>query len=217
MEYATLIEQVRTAHNHQPSVDDQIRVIELVAKHGFADSESLLQSEIEDYAAAAGIEFDCVDARPALDNLVDLGVLKRSKPGSDRTYVISERRDEIVNGEFETTLRTDREALINHIQADDPPEEAEDTAVADGGTTVRRVVSEAIEEPRGDVEARLRAGNPTDQREPLNEAIDAIQEHDEVRKRETYGKVTLRRSGYRYRFTESAKAEIETEGEDADK
>jgi hypothetical protein len=216
MDYTNLIETVRTEHDHQKSVEDQVRVIRLVGRHGYAHSKSLLQSEIEEYAEAAGIEFDCADAGPALGNLVDLDILQRSQPAGDRTYVISERRDEIVNGEFEPTLRTDREALIDHIQADDPPEDADAATATDGGTTVRHVVADTLDVPPAGVEAHLRAGGPRDQREPMNTAIDAIVDHDEVNKRDTYDKITLRRSGYHYRFTESVKAQIGREGNDAD-
>lgn len=212
MDYSELIQEVRAEHDHQPSEDDQVRVIAIAAEYGYAQSQSLTQSEIEEIAADEGIEFDCASARPALDNLVDINHLTRSLPGGDRTYVISERRDEIVNGEFEDTLRTDREALIDHIQDEEPSDERGDGAVADGGVTPRTVVANALGIVPEGVEAHLRAGQPTDQREPLNEAIDAIVEHDDLEKRDTYGKILLRRSGYRYRFTEKARAKIDMEG-----
>ncbi|GGK83368.1 hypothetical protein [Haloarcula sebkhae] len=216
MDYSELIETVRTEHDHQPSVEDQVRVIAIVAHNGFAESQSLSQADIEAHAEDDDVEFDCADARPALDNLVDIGILQRSNPGGDRTYVISERLDDIVNGEFEETLRTDREALIEHIKDDDPPEEPEDVAVADGGVTVRQVVAEALEVVSEGVEARLRAGDATDQREPLNTAVDAIADDEDIVKRDTYGKILLRKSGYQYRFSESARAVITSEGDKYD-
>ena len=204
MDISDLVQHVRTEHDHQPSVEDQVRVIDIVVWHGYQQDEPLTQSEIEALAADEGVEFDCRDARPALDNLVDLDLISRSSPSDDRTYVVSERRDEIVNGRFEAVVAHDREALIDHIQDADSTDTGDESAVADGGPTPRTVVADALGIAPADVEARLRAGELVDHRERVNTAIDAIADHDDLEVRPDYGKVVLRRPGYRYRLDETA-------------
>lgn len=217
MDISDLVRFVRTEHDNQPSCEDQVRVITLIAEYGYLKSELLTQSEIESRADQEGIEFDCADARPALDNLVDLGVLTRQLPAGGRTYVISNRLDEIINGRFEAILVEDREALIKHIQDEDPPEEREESAIADGGDHLRTVVADAFSIVPDSVEAHLRAGQPVDQRNRLNTAIDAIRDNEDVSKRATYGKIVLRQTGYRYQFSKDAIRQIADGGEtDAD-
>ncbi|MGB9952144.1 hypothetical protein ACOZ4F_07045 [Haloarcula marismortui] len=115
MDYRNLIETVRTEYEHQPSVEDQARVIILVGKCGYAESQTLLQSEIKEFVEEKNIEFDCADAGAVITNLLSIGILQRSRPSGDRIYVISERRNEIINGEFQETLHTDCEAFTDHI------------------------------------------------------------------------------------------------------
>lgn len=201
MDISKLIKLVRSEHEHQPSVDDQIRALKILIEYGYDRPERLTQAEIEEYAEDLGIVWDCADARPALDNLVELGLVAREQPNDGRAYAISERLDEIINGRFEEILLEDREALIDHIRDEDPAE-PEEGAVADGsGATPRTVVADALDVPQADIVPHLRAGAPEDQSDRINDAIDALEEHDEIETRSTYGKIVVKQSGYRYWLT----------------
>lgn len=201
-----VIEYVREENEGQPSLKDQVRqLVILTDENATPNGDALKSSEIDELADERGITFDC-NIDTGLKNLCKTKAVERFFSQGGRVYVISQRLDEIVLGRWEEVLLNDREAIIDHIQDDDPvDDEGEPKAVTDGtGVTVRSVVAEGLGVVPEGVEAHLRAGELTDQRERLNDAIDAINENEDVEKRDTYGKIVLRHEAYRYQLTEWA-------------
>lgn len=87
--------------------------------------------------------------------------------------------------------------------------------MADGaGITVRTVVANEFDVMPEAVEQYLRKGDQVDK---LNDAIEAIEDHDDIETRDNYGKIGFRNVAYRYRLTEKAVGLVEQdehEGED---
>lgn len=212
MNIRKLIEYVHEEAEGEPSRQDQVRVLVVMSQYGYQRSGALKQREIADHADALNIEFDH-KIGTALSNLVDHDVLDRFRPAGPDWYVISQRTDDIINGEFEETLRTEREALIDHIQHEDPEDEGEAHAAADGGTPLRDVVARALGVVPDGVEDHLRGGEPREQRERLNTAVEAVEEHPHFEK-QGYDKIILKPSAYRYHFSAMVLALIEGVGYD---
>jgi hypothetical protein len=164
---------VHEENGHQPSVDDQATVAQLLYDEGITSKdEALKQDEIEELLEDRGIELE-YKLRTCLDNLNDIPVIVGRLPPGSKYVPISERRDDIIFGEVEETVRRDRAALVEHIQDDEPDDEDALPLTADGrGITVREVIA---------ADAGI-------------EIVDA----DEVAKRGTYGKVVFRHKAYRY-------------------
>lgn len=190
---------IREENGDQPSVDDQVTVARALYDEGvFSEEEALKEDEIAELLEERGDELE-YKLRTSLDNLRDIPVIVGYFPPGSRYVPISERRDEIIFGEVEETVRVDREALRDHAHDDDPDEEDELPLSADGrGVTVREVIADDADIDSEDVEHHLRSGSRDTQRERLNDAIDAIVDADEVTKRDDYGKVVFRHKAYRY-------------------
>lgn len=190
---------IREENGDQPSVDDQVTVARALYDEGIlSEEEALKEDEIAELLKERGDELE-YKLRTSLDNLQDIPVIVGYFPPGSRYVPISERRDEIIFGEVEETVRVDREALLDHVHDDDPDEEDELPLTADGrGVTVREVIADDADIDPEDVEHHLHGGSRDTQRERLNDAIDAIIDADEVTKRDDYGKVVFRHKAYRY-------------------
>lgn len=190
---------VHEENGHQPSVDDQVTVAQLLYDECITSKdEALKQDEIEELLEDRGIELE-YKLRTCLDNLNDIPVIVGRLPPGSKYVPISERRDDIIFGEVEETVRRDRAALVEHIQDDEPDDEDALPLTADGrGITVREVIAADAGIDPERVEEFLHSGDRNTQRERLNDAIDAIVDADEVAKRGTYGKVVFRHKAYRY-------------------
>ena len=190
---------IREENGDQPSVDDQVTVAQALYDEGvLSEEEALKEDEIAELLEERGDELE-YKLRTSLDNLRDIPVIVGYFPPGSRYVPISERRDEIIFGEVEETIRVDREALLDHVHDDDPDEEDELPLTADGrGVTVREVIADDADVDPEDIEHHLHSGSRDTQRERLNDAIDAIVDSDEVTKRDDYGKVVFRHKAYRY-------------------
>lgn len=190
---------IHEKNGDQPSVDDQVIVARALYDEGvLSEEEALKEDEIAKLLKERGDELE-YKLRTSLDNLRDIPVIVGYFPPGSRYVPISERRDEIIFGEVEETVRVDREALLDHVHDDDPDEEDELPLTADGrGVTVREVIADDADVDPEDVEHHLHSGSRDTQRERLNDAIDAIVDSDEVTKRDDYGKVVFRHKAYRY-------------------
>jgi cation transport regulator ChaB len=190
---------IREENGDQPSVDDQVTVAQALYDEGvLSEEEALKEDEIADLLEERGDELE-YKLRTSLDNLRDIPVIVGYFPPGSRYVPISERRDEVIFGEVEETIRVDREALLDHVHDDDPDEEDELPLTADGrGVTVREVIADDADVDPEDIEHHLHSGSRDTQRERLNDAIDAIVDSDEVTKRDDYGKVVFRHKAYRY-------------------
>jgi len=185
------------------SVDDQVSVATTLYENGFGpDNDGLTRNEIAEQLA---FEYS---SRTVLNHLVDLEILEEFQPPGPSTYVISERRDQIINGEVEETIDEEIEHLIDHMVAhmDDrivpmnDGQPGDRVVIADGaGRTIRSILAEEFEVPSDNVEAYLREG---DRLTKLNQAVDAIEESEDIDKGEDYGRILFRNPAYRYRLSE---------------
>lgn len=199
-----LSDRIRTEKQNTASVDDQIAVAhamydERVTPNGDEQTQRELEGLFEGLHLAYAL-------KTCLDHLIDIEIVETVAQNGPDTYIIHERRDEIVNGEdLEELVGIEIEALIRHIRSDDPADEGDTPAVADGGQPiVREVVSDGLNVRPESVVDYLRVGETFDRFDKLSDAIDTIEESDDVEKRDAYDKITFRRSANRYRLTETA-------------
>lgn len=202
-DYEQLVEYIRERNSELLSVSSQIDLAIELADAGIGpDHEGLKRSELTE-------EFDFdfeFDLRTSLGHLEEVGIVQRRSPPGPSVLAISERSDEIVNGDVEEAAKRNIESLIAHIEDEihsvDTEQFSERTAIAvtDGaGRTVRSVLAEAFEIKPESVESHLRDGDPV---EKLNAAIEAIEGSNHANTRDGYGKIVFVRPAYRYRLTE---------------
>jgi len=194
---------IRDQKANTHSVGDQVSVATALYENGIRpDHDGLTRNEIAEQLA---FEYS---SRTVLNHLVDLDILQEFQPPGPSTYVISERRDQIINGEVEETVDEEIERLIDHMVAHiddrivpmDDGQPGDRVVIADGaGRTIRSILAEEFEVPSDDVESHLREG---DRLTKLNRAVDAIEESEDIEKGDDYGRVIFRSPAYRYRLSE---------------
>jgi len=141
-------------------------------------------------------------AGTSLSHLADIGLVAEFLE-QDITYTIAEwHPDTFVMGMVEQAATDGIEALIDDLE---PVKAEDDTAeiVADGsGLSLRGVVADAFDLCPQKVESYLRGGDPV---ERLNKVTEAIEESEEHKIGDNYGKIEFRNPAYRYRLTETAR------------
>lgn len=193
---------IRDEHGHQPSVEDQIHLAHFLREHDVTPTgNELKQKEIAELLDEHDVELDH-SLKTVLDNLEDIDIIESFYPhDGNKWFPISERLDEIVFENFEEVVKTDQRRFIRYMQAQDPGEDAESGAVADGGPTVRTVVANKADVMPENVEEHLRKGDINEQRRKLKEAIDIVEWHEAVENGDDYGRVVWRHMAYRYQLT----------------
>jgi hypothetical protein len=203
----------RTANTH--SVDDQVRLARAFYNAEIGpDHEGVKRTDLLD-TIDVDLEYS---AATILEHLVDIDLLEQEAPPGPDVFAISERRDEIVNGEVTDEAEANLDALIAHIDdelqltslSDHATEQtgpqtqtgAPSVAVADGaGRTIRSILATEFEIEPEQVTEYLRSGDPV---ERLNTAVDTIESTEEVTKSEEYGQIVFVSPAYRYRLTKAA-------------
>lgn len=198
----------REIHNKKGktrSVDEQVNVVMALFDADIGpEHEGIKRSELE---SRLDIELKFTPGT-ILSHLSDIGLIERISPSGPDFYVISERTDEIVNGQVNEEVERNLEGLIAHI--DEEPHFAKKSqfseegaiAVTDGaGRTLRSILAEKFDIMPKKVELHLRKGDSLDK---LNSAIEAIEQSESITKRDEYDKIIFRRQAYRYRLTEKA-------------
>ena len=198
-----LVAYIRDQKANTHSVGDQVSVATALYEDGIGpDHEGLTRNEIAEQLA---FEYS---SRTVLNHLVDLDILEEFQPPGPSTYVISERRNQIINGEVEETVEEETERLIDHMVAHmddrivpmDDGQPGDRVVIADGaGRTIRSILTEKFEDPSDDIESYLREG---DRLTKLNRAVDAIEESEDIDKGDDYGRVIFRSPAHRYRLSE---------------
>jgi hypothetical protein len=217
VDFDRLEQHVREQNGNARSVDDQVTVAKAFYNAGIgSEAEGIKRTALLD-------ELDVdIEYQPGtiLNHLVDAGVLAQTAPAGPDVFAISERLDEIVNGQVTAEAEANLESLIAHIDdelqvtalAADAVEQNEpqtgaaapSVAVADGaGRTIRSILATEFDIEPEQVTDVLRSGDPVDR---LNTAVEAIESSDEVTKSEEYGQIVFVRPAYRYRLTEQAMA-----------
>ncbi|MDS0220144.1 hypothetical protein NDI54_02140 [Haloarcula sp. S1AR25-5A] len=204
-------DEIRDEKSNAHSTDEQVEI-----SHGMWDydvgpaHDGIKRANVEDE-----LHLD-LDHKPktSLKHLVDIDMVEEfRRPGPD-TFVIADWRDEdaFIMGEVEETATEAIEALIDHMHDDDPIEGDDTPAVADGaGPTIRNTVASAFDYKPAAVEEQLRIGDPL---EKLNDAVEAIQEEDDLETRDDYGEIVFINQAYRYRLTPKAVRLYERDEED---
>ncbi|UWG49156.1 Fe2+/Zn2+ uptake regulation protein, fur/PerR (plasmid) [Halanaeroarchaeum sp. HSR-CO] len=185
------------------SVADQVSVATALYENRIGpEHEGLTRNEIAERLA---FEYS---SRTVLNHLVDIDLLEKFQPPGPSTYVISERRDQIINGEVEETVEEEIERLIDHMVTHmddrivpmDDGQPGDRVVLADGvGRTIRSILSEEFDISSERVESYLRE---EDRLEKLNQAVDAIEKSEDIDKGDDYGRIIFRNPAYRYRLTE---------------
>ncbi|MFC7073100.1 hypothetical protein ACFQJ7_12445 [Halovenus rubra] len=206
---------IREQKGNTRSVDDQVTVAKAFYNAGIdPEEEGIKQAELLD-SFDVDIEYQ---RRTVLNHLVDAGVLARTAPSGPDVFAISERLDEIVNGQVTEEAKANLDALIAHIddelqvtalaedaaERDGPPARTSEpsVAVADGaGRTIRSILAAEFGIKPEQVVDFLQSGDPVDR---LNTAVEAIESSEEVTKSENYGQIVFVRPAYRYRLTDQA-------------
>lgn len=201
-------EHIEAEKANARSTDELVTIAHAMWDHEIGPQhDGLKRAQIED---ALSLDLD-YKPKTCLKHLVDIDIVEEfTRPGPD-TYVIADWRDEdaFIMGEVTEAAEGAIESLIDHMQDDDPAGGDPDTAVADGGVTIRATLATRFDyEPRA-VEENLRAGDPVDK---LNEAVSTIEETDGLETRDDYGEVVFINKTYRYRLTTAAVKRYE-EGE----
>jgi hypothetical protein len=161
------------------------------------EGRKLKMSELEEQAQEE-IDPD-YNVRTMVHNLRDIEVVGREQPPGPDKYVISERLDDVINGEVDAVKSQDIGALIDHVNESDADDSA--SAVADGGPTARTVVANALGVAPDAVETYLKRG---DQIAKLNDAVKAIEDSDSVTKKDSYGRIRFVNAAYEYYLTRLA-------------
>ncbi|GGC71135.1 hypothetical protein [Haloferax sulfurifontis] len=206
---------IRERKGNTHSVDDQVAVAKAFYTAGMdPEAEGIKPTELLD-AIDVDINYQ---PRTVLNHLVDAGVLAQTAPPGPDVFAISERLDEIVNGQVTEEAEENIDALIAHIDDElqvtalsedaaerDGPQarvSAPSVAVADGaGRTIRSILAAEFGIEPEEVTGFLRSGDPVDR---LNTAVKTIESSEEVTKSEDYGQIVFVRPAYRYRLTEQA-------------
>lgn len=194
---------IRDRKSNTHSVADQISVAtELYANDIGPDHEGLTRNDI-----AERLTFE-YSSQTVVNHLVDLEILDEFHPPGPSTYVISERRDQIINGEVEETVGEEIERLIDHMVAHmddrivpmDDGQAGDRVVIADGaGRTIRSILAEEFGIPADNVESYLQDG---DRLSKLNRAVDAIEDSEDIDTNTDYGRIIFRNAAYRYRLSE---------------
>lgn len=183
------------------STDEQVDI-----SHGMWDDDigpahdGLKRTEIED---ELDLDLD-YNAGTSLDHLVEIDMVEEfRRPGPDTLVIATWLDDGVINGDVEDTAVEGVEALIDHMQDQDMPDEGSPPVAADGaGTTIRTAVADCFDLEPEAVEDHLRTGDPVDK---LNDAVEAIEDEDnDLETRDDYGSIIFVRPAYRYRLTGQA-------------
>jgi hypothetical protein len=181
------------------STDDQVQLAHHLWKREYLPKgEGVTRREAEELCESTLKH----SVKTCLQHLEEIDIVEASrKPGPD-TFVIADWKDEdegIVNGEVDEAAAEAIEALIDHVQDQDPAHGDDSAAVADGaGATFRRAVAEGFDLEAESLEGHLRTG---DQVERLNQAVEVIEDHNEFSTRDEYGRIQFIRAPYEYRLT----------------
>jgi hypothetical protein len=190
---AYILRERRNTHSR----DDLVKIAHAMWDHGkHPDTTGVKRSDLED---ELGLDLD-YSAKTCLRHLEEIDVVDEyRKPGPD-TYVIADWHEEVfIMGMVGEAADDGIEALIDHVQDDDPISSDDTPAVADGaGTTLRQVVAERFDLQPNALEQHLRGDNQVGK---LNDAVEAIEKHDEFQSRNDYGEIRFINVPYRYRLT----------------
>lgn len=197
--------QIQKSKGKVRSVDDQVKLVEAMLVAGITpDHEGLKRRQIEE---EVNVETEH-STETLLTHLIELDLVEKVAPSGPETYLVSERINEIINGQVDEEVERNIEELIAHmdgqlcisdaenLKAGNPP------AVADGfGKSIKSLLAQEFGVAPEQLESYLREG---DKLGKLNAAVEAIEESEWTTKGKEYGKIKFVRPAPRYRLTKKA-------------
>jgi len=179
------------------STDDQVKIAHAMWDCGKPpDEQGVKRTALEE---VLGLDLD-YSAKTCLRHLEEINIVDEYRePGPD-TYVIADWHDEVfIMGMVDEAADEGIEALIDHVQDNDPAAGDDTPAVADGaGIILRQVVAQQFDLEPGSLERYLRGDNQVDK---LNDAVEGIEGHDDFETQDDYGEIRFVNVPYRYRLT----------------
>ena len=180
------------------SVDEQVAIAHAMwDKNILPHHDGLKTNEIEE---KLGLDLE-YEPDTSVSHLDDAGIVERF---GSYPLAIAEWMDggegKVVNGEVKEAARQG----LDGLKADLEPasSESSEETVADGGKTIRSVIASELDHALATVEDHLATtSNPVDD---LNDAVEAIEENDDVETSDEYGEISFINRAYRHRLTEKA-------------
>lgn len=184
------------------STDDQVTISHAMWEMNIGPEHVGLKAD--DIEGELGLNLD-YGVRTSLGHLEDVGLVEEVNPPGPDIFAIAEWMDggdgEIVNGEVEEAAEKGIDALLDDLDPASPADGDAATA-ADGGVTLRSTIAEEFDLIPEAVEDYLTSvADPVD---GLNDAVEAIEETDDLEVGDDYGKIAFIRMPYQYRLTEQA-------------
>lgn len=181
--------------------------------HYVVGEGEMKKSGLEEMLEGFGIELDCADAGPALTQLRKNDFVEREQRGPER-LIIHERWDEVINGvdDLEGIVSDEIDRLIEDMENDEKV-----ALTADGGeeteeeeeVVIRDVLADEFGVDEDVVEDTIRSGGVFDRMDNLGEAVEAIEESDDVEKDGEYDNIFITGNPYKHQLTDRAVALIE--------
>jgi hypothetical protein len=188
---------IRREKQSTHSVDDQVTIAHAMWGQGkLPNDQGVKRTDLE---PELGLNLDYT-VKTSLRHLEEINMVEEYRqPGPD-TYVIADWHDEtFIMGMVDEAAEEGIEALLEHVQDDDPVSGDDTPVVADGaGMILRQVVAEEFDLKPDALEQHLRGDNKVDK---LNDAVEGIEEHNEFETRDDYGEIRFVNVPYRYRLT----------------
>ncbi|WP_058367396.1 hypothetical protein [Haloparvum sedimenti] len=188
---------IRREKRNTHSIDDQVEISHAMWDRGkHPNEEGVKRNDLED---ELGLSLD-YSVKTSLRHLEEIDIVEEYRePGPD-TYVIADWHDEtFIMGMVDEAAEEGIEALIDHVQEEDPVSGDDTPAIADGaGVTLRQVVADEFDLQPQALEGHLRGDNQVDK---LNDAVEGIEDHEDFETREDYGEIRFVNVPYRYRLT----------------
>jgi hypothetical protein len=214
--YDTTEEKIREKNGHQPSVDDQVKVVPWFNRHGYTvpDEEKARTSTVRE-GVRSRVDHD---VRDILDNLENIGVLELTEPPGTDKYIRHHRTEEnFFPGfdaeelrEMQELLIEERSRLLEDVREQSSVDQEGKVALPDGGDRpVGEVIAERIEQPVSGIERWLMAPEGlTDQMSRFDTAVKAIDDSDEAKKGRNYEAMGWRSVSLKWALSEADTARM---------
>jgi hypothetical protein len=195
-------DNIRSRNGSTRSVESQVATAHAMWDHDILpDHDGLKRKDIEDELS---LDLD-YSTKTTLGHLVDANIVEEFRPPGPEVFVIATWMDEgdgeIVNGSVTEAAEQGLEALTTELESSRSSDGR--TATADGsGHTKRSTLVEELDVLPEQVENFLRTTSR--QVDVLNDAVEAIEEADDLEVGDDYGEIAFINAPFRYRLTEFA-------------
>lgn len=188
---------IRREKRHTHSLDDQVKISHAMWDYGILPDEE--GGKRSDLADELGLNLD-YSLKTSLRHLEEIDIVDEYLEPGPETYVIADWHEEtFIMGMVDEAAEEGIEALIDHVQDEDPVSGDETPVAADGaGITLRHVVADQFDLQPQALEDHLRGDNKV---EKLNDAVEGIEAHEDFETRDDYGEIRFVNVPYRYRLT----------------